>query len=242
MTRRRAIAWSLGILLAGIVAPSTEAHRVADRVVQRTVLIGRSVEGRPIRAIEIGDPDSPAALVVGCIHGNEQAGVAVAEKLLATAAPAEANLWVVPLLNPDGAAAGTRGNARQVDLNRNFPWRWTRLDGVYASGLRPLSEPETRAAVRLIRRVKPAVSIWFHQHLDAVDTSVGDSKIEDQFAKLARLPLAYLTPEPGSAVTWETHTFPNSTSFVVELPAGTPPPAAVVRYAAAVRAVAPRTP
>ena len=242
MTGRRAITWSLGILLAGVVAPSTEARRVADPVIRRTVLIGLSVEGRPIRAVEMGDPDSPAALVVGCIHGNEQAGIAVTEKLLRAPTPSAANLWVVPLLNPDGAAAATRGNARQVDLNRNFPWRWTRLGGVYASGLRPLSEPETRAAVRLIRRVKPAVSIWFHQHLDAVDTSVGDRRIERRFAKLARLPLAYLTPEPGSAVTWETHAFPNSTSFVVELPAGTPQPTAAARYAAAVRAVAPQTP
>ncbi|MGB2987300.1 MAG: M14 family zinc carboxypeptidase, partial [Phycisphaerae bacterium] len=33
----------------------------------------------------------------------------------------EIDIWIVPLMNPDGLVAGTRRNANNVDLNRNFP-------------------------------------------------------------------------------------------------------------------------
>ena len=186
----------------------------------RSVLLGRSVDGRPIEAYEVGDPQSSRrALVVGCIHGDETAGIAVARRL-EHLSPAGLDLWIVPVLNPDGVAAGTRGNARGVDLNRNFPWHWKRLGGTVYSGPRPLSEPESRIADRLIRRLRPQVSIWFHQSLDVVDRSGGNPIVERRFAALVGLPIRRLSREPGSVVGWENHTVPGGTAFVVELPAG----------------------
>jgi protein MpaA len=198
------------------------------------VLLGRSVDGRPIDAVEVGDAGSARKeLVVGCIHGNEPAGIAIAERL-ERSVPHGLDLWIIPDLNPDGRAANTRGNAHGVDLNRNFPWRWQRLSGVYYSGPRPLSEPEARIAYRLIRRLRPQVSIWFHQHLDVVDESGGSVTIERRFAALAHLPLEHLAREPGSVVNWENHAFAGTTAFVVELPAGALAAAATARYARAV--------
>src|SRR6185437_8849769 len=84
--------------------------------VPRTVILGRSVEGRPIIGIEAGDPASPRKiLVVGCVHGNECAGEAITRRLLKLPPPASVDLWIIPNLNPDGAARGTRGNAHGVD-------------------------------------------------------------------------------------------------------------------------------
>jgi protein MpaA len=204
----------------------------------RSVVIGRSVEGRPIVAFEAGAPDGrQRTLVVGCVHGDEYAGIAVADRLVDRPPPAGLELWVVPDLNPDGAAAGTRGNARGVDLNRNAPWRWRRLGGVFSSGPHPPSEPETRAAVRLISSLRPDVSIWFHQHLDVVDESGGDVRVERRFATLAGLPLARLPREPGSLVGWEDHAVPSGTAFVVELLPGASSAAATARLARAVVAV-----
>ena len=85
--------------------------------------------------------------------------------------------------------------------------------------------------------VRPAVSIWFHQHLDLVDDSTGNRALVRRFARAAGLRLAPLTREPGGAVTWETHRFPHASSFVVELPAGTLAPAAVAHLARAVSVV-----
>ena len=88
----------------------------------RRIVIGRSVRGRPILAIERGDPRGRhRILVVGCIHGDEPAGIAVARQLETMTLPGRVDLWIVPSLNPDGVAAGTRQNAHGVDLNRNFP-------------------------------------------------------------------------------------------------------------------------
>ena len=234
-----------GLIVLCILALAVAAHtgvatanRGDDATVRRTVLLGRSADGRPITAVETGDPDTHRkTLVVGCIHGDERAGIAVADQLAHSSPPSELDLWIVPVLNPDGAAAGTRGDANGVDLNRNFPWRWQRLSGLFYSGPRPLSEPESLIAFRLIRRVRPHISIWFHQHMNLVDESGGSLTVERRYAALVGLPLARLPREPGSVVGWENHTLPGTTAFVVELPAGSLPAAAVRRDAQAVLAV-----
>ena len=201
-------------------------------------LLGHSLDGRPIVAYEVGDPSSTrTVLVVGCVHGNEPAGIAVTTTLARLAPPAGVDLWIVPSFNPDGQAAGTRGDARGVDLNRNFPWRWRPLTGVYYSGTHSLSEPESRIAFALLRRLRPAISIWFHQHLDVVDVSGGNAALETRFAKLVGLRTAVLSLEPGSIVTWENHTYAHGSAFVVELPAGQLAPPTALRFARAIDAI-----
>jgi len=227
------------VLVAALGALAHGGAARPDPAGRRTVILGRSVDGRPMVAVEVGDLDSPRrALVVGCIHGNEPAGIAIAARLARSALPRELDLWIVPNLNPDGFAAGTRGNARGVDLNRNFPWRWQPLGGLYYSGPHPLSEPESRLAAALVGSLDPAVSIWFHQHLDVVDDSQGSLAIEHRFARASGLQLARLPREPGSAVGWQNHRDRSTTAFVVELPPGALSTPAVTRLARAVLAVA----
>jgi murein peptide amidase A len=200
---------------------------------------GRSVRGTPLRAVRVGDPAAPRKLlVVGCIHGNECAGEAVTRRLRVLTPPAGTSIWVVDDVNPDGHAAGTRQNADGVDLNRNFGFRWRPLGGIFNSGPRPFSEPESRAARSLIRRVSPAITIWFHQHMNLVDAPGGDIRIERRYARLVGLPLRRLPPYPGTATRWQNHTFPGTTAFVVELPAGPLTQRAANRYARAVLALA----
>ena len=183
-------------------------------------LIGRSVEGRPIVLYRDTAP-RPAlkVLVVGNIHGDEAAGMRITRRLIAGRPPARTDLLVVPTINPDGLAAGTRGNAHGVDLNRNFPYRWRPLGGGEYSGPGPLSEPETRAAYHLILREKPDPTIWFHQPLGLIDRPNGNPFAARRFANLIGLPLVHLPgPYPGSISRWQNHTFSKSTAFVAELP------------------------
>lgn len=221
------------------LAPPTA---ITDPVVRRRVVLGNSVGHRPITAVEIGDPDSPAhALIVGCIHGNEPAGIAIAKALAAGQVPNEVDVWVIPDLNPDGVAAGTRGNADGVDLNRNFPYQWRPLGApgtVYYAGPSPLSEPASRLAAGLVRRLRPRLTIYYHQHLAVVDDSEGPRVVEHRYADMVGLPSRPLTDYPGSAVGWQDALL-GPTAFVVELPAGALSAAQVRRHVAAVRAVLP---
>ena len=87
---------------------------------------------------------------------------------------------------------------------------------------RPLSEPEARLAHALILRLRPRLTVWFHQPLAVTDQSGGDVALERRFAVISGLPLRRLPRYHGSVATWENHRLPGATAFVVELPAGPP--------------------
>lgn len=201
--------------------PASPAPMGAAQFVRHRTVFGHSVTGVPLVVDVHGDPAGRRLLVVGCIHGNESAGIGIARTVDVLPAPAGVQMWVVENLNPDGVSRHTRQNADRVDLNRNFPFTWARLgrpgDQQYA-GPRPLSEPESRAVADLINRIRPDVTIWFHQPLDVVDDSGGSKAVESQFARLADMPLRRLTRYPGSAASWEDHALRGTTAFVVELP------------------------
>jgi murein peptide amidase A len=223
--RPAALAAVVALLLVVLGAPGGSAFAGASgaaRVPRHTVAIGRSVDGRRLIADVIGPESAPRKLLlVGCIHGNECAGVRILTAVASRRPPAGVQLWLVRELNPDGTAAGTRQNARGVDLNRNFPFRWERItDPTYDSGPHPASEPETRAATALILRIHPAVTIWYHQHQDLVDMAGGDRGVARRYAQLSHLRPTCLGFLPGTAPAWQNHRLRGTTSFVVELPAG----------------------
>jgi murein peptide amidase A len=202
-------------------------------------LTGHSVEGRPIRLVERDGPrPGRTVLVVGCIHGTEDAGIAVTRLLLHGPRPAAGRLLVIQDLNPDGRRLGVRVNARGVDLNRNFPSQWRpigrRGDPQYA-GPRPLSEPETRFARAAIRRYRPDVSIWFHQPQHVVRAWGPSVPAARRYARAARWPFRAIRWPSGTASNWQNHAYPSRASFVVELAAGPLGADAARRHARAIR-------
>jgi murein tripeptide amidase MpaA len=105
--------------------------------------IGKSVQGRNIWCIRITNEknihDKYSCLISGCMHGNEWKGGEVclyfADFLLINYDTNEtvknilniSEIYLIPLLNPDGREADTRWNANGIDLNRNFDVHFGRL-------------------------------------------------------------------------------------------------------------------
>jgi murein peptide amidase A len=198
------------------------------------LVVGQSAQHRPITLVHVPGPGA-RVLVVGCIHGDEPGGIAIVRALEQT--HPHADLWLVPVLNPDGLAHATRQNAHGIDLNRNFSAGWRPLGrpgSVYAAGPRPFSEPETRVVRAVVRRVRPQYTIWYHQHLDVVWAYGRSSPAGRRYARLARLRYVHRPWLAGSATNWQNHLRGGGASFTVELPAGTLPDAAVRRHVRAV--------
>ena len=203
--------------------PTTEPPTTTTAPVLQELELGRSVEGRPITAMERGTKGGSVVLVIGCIHGNEEAGRQVVQQLAADPVPTGVDLWLVPTMNPDGEAHHRRTNAHLVDLNRNFPKGWAPLgkpgDEQYA-GTGPASEPETAAIVSLIDAIKPSLAVWYHQDLNRIDPGTGRSGvIRREYAQLTGLPMAPVTggTYTGTATQWESSAVTGGVAFIVEL-------------------------
>jgi protein MpaA len=205
------------------------------------LLLGRSERGRPIVAIRTGNPDGVPVLVVGCVHGTECAGIAIAHAL--ERVHTRLDLWIVPNLDPDGYAAGTRQNGRGVDLNANWASGWRgggRPWDTYYPGPRPFSERETRIARNLILRIRPRVTVWYHQHMNLVWAWGQSSRAGRTYARAAGMRFYHHHWLHGTAPNWQNHHLPGTASFVVELPAGRLSPGGVRRNVRALLAVGAR--
>lgn len=226
--------WGLPDWLWGERPPSdgflgfTQTPRRPGNLLARSGLAGRSAAGRAIGLLQRGDPGREGeVLVFGCIHGDECAARGIEPLAPAAGCPDPASdIYLVRNLNPDGFALGTRLNGRGVDLNRNFSAGWRpigkRGDPQY-SGPRPFSEPETRLAARIVKRLQPEVTIWFHQRIGPrplVRAWGQSAPAARRFAQLAGIPFHLLPWMDGTAPNWQNHRFPGTSSFVVELPPG----------------------
>jgi murein peptide amidase A len=175
---------------------------------------GRSHLGLPL---EVWKPRGECRMLVfAAIHGEEpETTYALSRALRQLNAPPE-HCALVLTANPDGVVRGTRGNARGVDLNRNFPtsdWQPKPVthrstiedtsDILLSPGEVPGSEGETRALLRLISELKPRAVVALHAPLACIDDANG-SALGQWLAERSRMPLVRDVgyPTPGSFGTW----------------------------------------
>lgn len=139
--------------------------------------VGASIEGRelilcanfPAQDIDaLAHPNG--TLLIGGTHGDERATVDLLESFIAArlSAGLPAPVAILSLHNPDGHAVGSRYNARGVDLNRNFPHRWSPA-AEEPAGVSPLSEPESRALHDFILERRPRKIVSLHWALSEID-------------------------------------------------------------------------
>ena len=176
---------------------------------------GTSVEQIPLTVYH-PEASDPPILVLAAIHGDEAETTVVVSEALRCIPRGDLQAAVILCGNPDGMLRGTRGNARGVDLNRNFPTANWSSEAVYykaratdardialSPGTAPVSEPETSALISVIERYKPRAVISLHAALACIDDPSA-SQLARQLAERCALPLqtdiGYATP--GSMGTW----------------------------------------
>lgn len=115
-----------------------------------------TAQGREVWAVRLARPQAKLrVMVIARVHGNEPAASEGALELLAALTGGELKdrtdaleFVIVPLANPDGAAAGRRATARGGDINRDF------TAGQLA---------ETRALLAEVRRFDPHLVVDQHE-------------------------------------------------------------------------------
>lgn len=150
---------------------------------------GTSKQGRAMNAYIFGS-GGKTILYTGTIHGNEIGTRALMNAWIneldanAQSIPAGVRIVVVPSINPDGAAAGSRYNSNNVDLNRNFdttdwkqdietPYKQPHPGG---GGSAPNSEPETVALAAYTRELQPYLTMSYHSQAGyVIANSCGNS-------------------------------------------------------------------
>ncbi len=176
-------------------ASNGETSKDAWKFSSRTICgyswnIGASVKGRAITAHSFGSGSS-VLLFTGGMHGSEPSGYttmqAFAQYLQANGdiVPAGKRVVIVPNTSPDGIAAGSRNNSRNVNIDRNFPTKNWKAAIETSSGVLPTgggtsagSEPETAALMALTRQLRPRLEVSFH----AKGSLVGANKFGDSVA------------------------------------------------------------
>jgi len=174
--------------------------RVVEHETASAVLVGRSVEKRPIWGFVVQDPGVEATrelLIIAQLHSLEWIGAEVAVAYLEGLAPDPppgVRVTVIPIVNPDGrwrseqdllaedVRSYRRSNANGVDLNRDWTVHresdviWSKLPRTkrhYTTSPAPLSQPETQAVDALAQSAPPDAFVSLHAFGGYVETPWG---------------------------------------------------------------------
>ncbi len=146
----------------------------------KRIVIGKSVEERPLEIFQFGNGSIERLIIAGIHGGYEWNTITLADEIIEhlkehpDLIPQEVSLYILRSLNPDGEARSKgyqgRANENGVDINRNFPNHWQAdwpRDGCWnylpiSAGSAPESEPETKALISFINAHQIDALISYH--------------------------------------------------------------------------------
>ena len=219
--------------MAAAAPPPPPVHRV---------VFGRSVEGRPLSFVRVGDRDAPVhVLVVGCIHGNEPAGERALRVLERRRPPRGRHSGSSPRSTPTGwrpaagatptrstSTATTRGAGRRRDRPARLLRRAAAAVRAGDPGARAARPPRPPAGLDLVPPAPPA----------RLPPARRPAQAHPGLRAPGRPAAAPLPAFTGTAIGWENRLIRGSTAWVVELPAGPLSRAGARRHARATLGVA----
>ena len=158
---------------------SASLYAIRNSISDELVLTEKTPLNNIIRCYKVGS-SGKKILLIGCIHGNEKAGILLSLKVLNEIFSSDSlanTLICIPSANPDGNVLDRRTNSNKIDINRNFPSsNWVHTDssklkekkkpfwgGSYAG-----SEMETQFILKIDSLYHPDALIILHQFLDCV--------------------------------------------------------------------------
>ncbi|MCC6158061.1 MAG: PKD domain-containing protein [Deltaproteobacteria bacterium] len=220
--------------------------------------IGESVGGRPLLLVKVSDnaaedEPEPSVLFDASIHGNENIAtevvLAFVQRLLEgygeddtlTALVDDHEIFVVPMVNPDGVANGKRRNGGNVDLNRDHSIFW---EEGWTGKPTYATQPETRAMIELAARMNFTASASYHSGAvlfnylwDTLPSGVHDAQDIDELLILASGYADLADMEAIEGYDWfqihgsseETYYGMNGTlAGIIEIANGQPPPEGMI--------------
>jgi len=161
-------------ILQGIAANHSDIARLYD--------LGHSVQGRTLWGLKITKnpdiaEDEPEVRICGNHHGNEFMSAEMPLMLAQyitdnygtdpdiTALVDAREIWIIPMVNPDGHEAQTRTNANGVDINRDYGYMW---ESGWDSPA-PFSQPETQAMRANALQHNFVLSLSYHTSGDIIN-------------------------------------------------------------------------
>lgn len=220
--------------------------------------IGETVEGRPLLLVKVSDnaaenEPEPSVLFDASIHGNENIGtevvLAFVQRLLdgygnddeLTALVDDHEIFVVPMVNPDGVANGKRRNGGNVDLNRDHSIFW---EEGWTGKPTYATQPETIAMIELAARRNFTASASYHSGAvlfnylwDTLPSGVHDAQDIEELLILASGYADLADMEYVEGYDWfqihgsseETYYGMNGTlAGIIEIANGQPPPVGMI--------------